>query len=479
MPLPWAIAYVALVGYLLIYLDHVRTLAAYPFDFDQGEGYDLNSGWLIAQGRPIYTDNASYPYYSSNYPPVFSYLLAAIVSSTGPQLAAGRLLSAASAILAAIVIGACAFRVSGRGALGGLAGLFFVASSYVYHVTPLSRVNATALLIALLGLAAARCGGLVGALLAAVLFVAALFTKQTMADAVAAGLLALFLARRYLGVLATSLVLVLGGTCWAVLDGTHGGSFFTNAFVGNVNPFSVFQAVAYYRNFLETHGILVGLAAFAVYRSARARSVGAFELYWAASMGLALTVGKWGAGESYFLAPIAATCILATRPLAWALDAGRARPLTKGIVGGLLMLQVVLLAHGPLYAYAPILADRGAQASVLGRAPGAGDVAEGMRLVARIQKESGPVLAEDPGYALAAGRDVVGNATHLRNLHQAGAWDSSALIGDLERRRFAFVILDAELYPEPVLAAIGRYYYLYDEFTINDTRQKLFAPGAQ
>ena len=69
-------------------------LAAYPYDVDQGEGYDVNSGWLIAQGRPIYTDNNLYPYYSSNYPPLYSLALGLIVQETGPTLAAGRLLRA-------------------------------------------------------------------------------------------------------------------------------------------------------------------------------------------------------------------------------------------------------------------------------------------------------------------------------------------------------------------------------------------------
>ena len=53
------------------------------------------------------------------------------------------------------------------------------------------------------------------------------------------------------------------------------------------------------------------------------------------------------------------------------------------------------------------------------------------------------------------------------------------LVADLEARRFAWVVLDAELYPEPILAAIGRYYYLYEEYEINGAKQQLFAPGAE
>src|SRR5215210_3671627 len=68
----WALATLALIFYLLVYVSHTANLTAYPYDLDQGEAYDVNSGWLLAQGRPIYTDNQQYPYYSSNYPPIYS-----------------------------------------------------------------------------------------------------------------------------------------------------------------------------------------------------------------------------------------------------------------------------------------------------------------------------------------------------------------------------------------------------------------------
>src|SRR5215212_1067752 len=149
----WALAFAALCFYLLVYLAHTANLAAYPYDLDQGEAYDLNSGWLIAQGRPIYTSSEQFPYYSSNYPPVYSLLLAPIVGATGPTLASGRLLSAGATLLAAAVIALVVGRRSGDGLAAVTAGLLFLASNYVFHTTPLARVNGLALLFALAGLA--------------------------------------------------------------------------------------------------------------------------------------------------------------------------------------------------------------------------------------------------------------------------------------------------------------------------------------
>ena len=202
----WSLGLALLVCYLWFYLAHATELIVYPYDIDQGEGYDVNSGWLLAQGRPIYTDNSVYPYYSSNYPPVFSLLLAPIVAETGPVLGAGRGLSAAAALLTAATIAIVVHRRGAGLVAGATAGLFYLGSSYVYHVTPLARVNALAALFALVGLyccmraddrptrpssfvrrsSALGRGWLVGAVVA---FLLALFTKQTTLDAVAAGLL--------------------------------------------------------------------------------------------------------------------------------------------------------------------------------------------------------------------------------------------------------------------------------------------------
>jgi hypothetical protein len=511
----WALAVLALIFYLLVYVSHTANLAAYPYDLDQGEAYDVNSGWLLAQGRPIYTDNQRFPYYSSNYPPVYSLLLASIIGVTAPTLASGRLLSAVATLLAAVVI---AVAVGGRtrnGLASLTAGLLFIASNYVFHTTPLARVNGLALLFAVAGLACCdawersgrgsrgegRAGGdqeasvarrtarsghdgrapsgwgwLAGA---AVFFLLALFTKQTMIDAVGAGLLAVVLRRFRVGVGLGLVVGVVGAAGLLALNVASAGAFWLNVVVGNVNPFDTKQALDYYRNFLELHLIIVGLAGWQVVAAIRSRTVGAFEIYWLFSLMLAVSAGKWGAGESYFLAPIAASAVLAGQAVARLHWQAESRPVMLVAVGGLLLMQAVLFAHGPLYRLGPILADRGAQASVLSRRPGEAEVVAAVDLVDLLKRADGPVLLEDPGYGLAVGKEVVGNATHLRNVHQAGVWAPDGLVADLRERRFAWVVLNAELYPEPVLEAIGRYYYLYEEYEINGTLQRLFAPGEE
>ena len=84
--------------YALIYAQFAIQLTRFPFDLDQGEGYDAWSAWLINLGQLPYTDNAAFPYYSSNYPPLWSYLVSIPMAWLGPGLLAARVVSTLSAV---------------------------------------------------------------------------------------------------------------------------------------------------------------------------------------------------------------------------------------------------------------------------------------------------------------------------------------------------------------------------------------------
>jgi hypothetical protein len=189
-------------------------------------------------------------------------------------------------------------------------------------------------------------------------------------------------------------------------------------------------------------------------------------------------VAKWGAGESYFLGLIAALSVLSAAWVSRFLDSlPPAR--VRLALGGALLVQGLLLSHSLLSSALPWLPDRGPQGAMLGHAPTLQDQRAGEEIVQAIRRTNGPVLSEDPSFAVAAGQEVVGNATHLRNLHQAGLWDASGLVADVRARRYAIVILNAELYPEPVLAAIGQFYFQDRTVRMNGATYHLFLPGTQ
>ncbi len=467
-----------LLIYLLAYIQFATQLATFPFDLDQGEGYDAWSGWLINLGQLPYTSNADFPYYSSNYPPLWSYLVSIPMAWVGPGLAAARTLSALSALTSACVLGIASFRLAGRPLAGILAAGFFLASPYVFHTTPLARVNSLALLAALVGLTLLERPTRTRVLLGSLALTAALFTKPTAIDAAIAGTLLVLLRRPRLALLAVSVIGGAGALGLAVLMALTHGAFWLNVVAGNANPFDMGQLLAYVSNFSVLHCVLLAMAAAQCAWMLWRRAWSVWPLYGIAASIAALGVAKWGAGESYFLGAIAAMCVLAGAWVARFLDSLPSIRLRLAL-GGALFIQALLLAHASVSATLPWLPDRGPQSAFLGRAPTIEDQRAGQSIADEIGRFRGPALSEDPSFAVVAGKPLVGNATHLRNLYEEGLWDPTPLVNELHSHKYAIVILDAELYPEPVLAAIGQSYFLDRSVRVNGATYQLFLPGKQ
>ena len=134
-----ALALIAFVGYFIVYNIYAVSLFQFPFDYDQGEGFELMDTVLFSQGKWPYQSNDAYPFYSSNYPPVFHLVIVPLVWLFGPQYWTGRVVAYLGTLITAAAIGYAVQRGTKRWWLSTLAGLAFLASNYVYHVGPLLR----------------------------------------------------------------------------------------------------------------------------------------------------------------------------------------------------------------------------------------------------------------------------------------------------------------------------------------------------
>lgn len=465
-----------LVAYVAIFVRHAQILIDYPYDIDQGEGYDVWAAWHLLQSQPIYTSNEAWPYYSTNYPPMYFVVLAPFLHWFGLTIGVGRALATTFTLLTGMVIFAAAREYSHHSLAAAFAALLFLGSTYVYHVGALARVNS---LMTLLAMAAVYCAWRPTRsrlALAIGLALAAAFTKQTALDALAAVLAYLALLDWRRAMRAGLVALSLGVAAVAALEVTSQRAFLLNVVAGNANPWEWWQAFVYARNFLSIH-LPVSMAAIGSIWLNRRRPLGIYPIYLVAAGLATLSAGKWGAGESYFLEALAALCVVAAPCMSFLLRHRAAW--VRVIAACLLGWQLILYTHGPTLRRLAGFADRGFQAMALGWQPTDRDRDAADRLVSRyVLKWDGPVLAEDPGIVLASGKQVIGNATQLRNLYEAGRWKPDALVHDVEAKRFDFIVLNAQLYPLPVLAAIGAHYYLYDTVPVNGYNYQVFAPGA-
>src|SRR3989442_11723256 len=84
--LPLLFVVVLFLGYFVVLLVYGQALFRFPFDYDQGEGFELYDAFRLSHGQNIYLDNTVYPFYSSNYPPLYRLMLVPLLWIFGPQI---------------------------------------------------------------------------------------------------------------------------------------------------------------------------------------------------------------------------------------------------------------------------------------------------------------------------------------------------------------------------------------------------------
>jgi len=352
-----ALATVSLVGYFIVYLVYARALLAFPFDYDQGEGFELYDAIRLARGENIYLDNAQFPFYSSNYPPVYRLMLVPLVWWFGPHLWVGRVVAFAASLVIGLLIFFAARRLW-QGEIGDrpifhrltsnlvplLAALAFFAANYVYHVGPLARAHLPMVMFAFAGILClevafnegraqdARWTGVRSAscaFLGVVLLIIAGFTKLQAVDALAAGFTYLLIRRpRWFATALVASALVTGVIVLAMNAATN-GQFWLNVVLANVNEYDIAVTWQTYGQWFRLQGVLIVCSVLYVLwdilRAARARSlrpITIWSLYFIAGSAMGMLTGKWGAGPAYLIAAIAASCVCTAGLLArlWGLE---------------------------------------------------------------------------------------------------------------------------------------------------------------
>lgn len=527
--IPLALVTLVFIGYFVVYVAYARNLFAFPFDYDQGEGFELYDAVRLARGENIYLDNAQFPFYSSNYPPVYRTMLVPFVWLFGPKLYVGRIVAFACSLLIGLVIFLTVRQTWanvkwGRGVTGTttmliplLAALAFFAANYVYHIGPLARAHLPMVMFAIAGIYCldlafesrgtqdARrkmlCAGL-----GVTLLMTAGFTKLQAVDALVAGFGFLLLRRPRWFIVALLTCLMATGLIVVLMNAATDGQFWLNVVAANVNEYDINITWQTYVQWFRLQGPLIVCSVFYVIwdvvAAIRARSfqpITIWSLYVVCGSALGMLTGKWGAGPAYLIAAIAASCVCAARLF------GRATkllsnwkhqlPVTHLLIAGVFGVQATLNIHLPTNGrlFTPIaqmLGVANAPSSYppypyfdsigytqLGHFVLPEDNTNGWALVHAIQQLEGPVWSEEAMLTLWAGKDVVTNPTQLLNLSKAGMLDTRTMIEMIEQRKFGGVVFRAMFYPEDVKAAIIRNYYWAAKYTINGFDYWLLLPN--
>ncbi len=525
----FALAIVLLVGHLLIYVHYSLGLLRFPFDYDQGEGFELVDTGLFSHGDWPYRNNEVYPFYSSNYPPLFHVMLVPFVWVFGEQYWYGRLVGFLGTLITAATIGTIVYREERHRSIAVMAGLSFLASNYIYHIGPLFRQHMTMVLFETLSVAVLahvteiddaprrRRVMMVGLLL----LLAAGYTKQlAVATCIAVfGFLFLRNPRRSVG-WGVIFAAVAGAIFLWINVATH-GEWWANIIAANVNTFFPQQFVNLFKQWFRLHRVLIGMAGlFAVYELYFAR-LSLYSIWWVVAVADAILSGKWGAGDSYFATAIAATCVLAglfaartvrgtwvfpeiplTRPFRGAqVRIAARRDLIVATAG--IVIPALYIVYGLTVVKMPTegrffgaLSDTlGLESSywdryafydaagwtegyaTIGQVPTQTDINNGWRIVDILRASDLPALSEEAGFSLRAGKDVITNPTQLKNLYENDMFDPTNLIAAIRAHDFSVVIFRAQFYPPPVLDAVYEAYYPADVIPMNGFNYEIWRPG--
>ncbi len=506
-----ALVLVLFLAYLAVYVTYAVNLFRWPYDYDQGESFELYDAVLHSQGEWPYRDASTYPFYASNYPPIFHLLNILLFPLFGPTLLSGRVLSFIVTLLTALIIGLTVRRRTGGSFIPVISGLGYLASNFVYHVGPLSRQHLLMVLLETLCvyfIAAAadtpfgstRAGRRNLAFGLLCLFLAG-YSKQLAVFTAIAVFGYLFLRRPQRAIALAAVFGAAFGAVFLAINWATGGYWWINTIAANVNPFLIPQLIGLTRSWARIHTLYVIVALGMVLYEVYVSRISVYSLWFVAALGTGVMSGKWGAGEAYWITSVAAGLILTGFALGgiqkWA---AQNRPAWRGavaILAPLLLLgQTTRMVHlpteGPVWgpvARALGVAERSAYADYpyydavgytqVGHLPLERDYEGGRRIMDYVHNAEGPILSEEAAFTMLSGKPVITNPTQLLNLYNNGMLDTSELEAMIRREAFGLVILRAQFYPPPVLAAIGEHYGLVEHIPMNGFNYIIMKPLGQ
>jgi hypothetical protein len=470
------------------FLQFIPAALHYPFELDYGEGIVLQQMRNMLAGIG-YSPISAYPAVVYHYPPVYHMTVAAFALTTDmDQMIAGRVVAllatlgsaaAAGMLVASVLRGHAGART--RTICGLLAALVLLNCYAVQLWAPLMRVDMLALLFELTGMILAiraieQPRWIHGA---ALIFVAAVYTKQTSIAAPVATFAVLLAVRPRLALRGIATMAGVGIALLAALDWATAGGFLQHILLYNINrlnpPGLLLPAILLLNHLMLA--ILAGIGAVNTarrlvppgtrLRAFRARASGNPALagcaillaYFAISTPMLASMMKVGANTNYFIGwscAMALFCGIGLHPVVASVvgDGSRTAQLTVSI------LMLFLVAIGiPIQSMT--LPNRNQDVPEMKRREG-----RYWSVASRIRASSKPVIADPMTLLIRAGRNVEWEPAIAAELAHTGVYDEAGFVRMIRAHRFGFFVMQGkpsdriyrERYNPAVLAAIEAAY---------------------
>jgi hypothetical protein len=531
------IALAWLLFHFVVYVVYANNLIQFPFDYDQGEGFELHDVMLLSQFQSPYADIETFPFYGSIYPPMYHVFLVPFAWLFGAEYWYGRLFSFITTLITAITISWVVYRETYRikpdadktltRMVAVASGLAFLSSNIVYHIGPLFRQHISMFMFETLAVAVfAHVNEIESTprrrrmlLLGFGLLVIGGYTKQLAAFTAIAILLFLFIRNPRRAIIWGFGFAVVGAGIFALFTITTDGHWWTQTITANVKDFLTDQAIGLARLFLNLHLALLIPALLQLVYEVYFDRISVYSIWFVCTFVLsALAAGTWGAGDSYYATSVAAMCILSGIFISKTVNRGwqfrknyirrilidpfkSATPAITLIL--IIIMPIVYITYARATLHMPTTgagfeqiadifgiepnADNGFYDSAgrlvgayadIGHLTTAQDVINGNLIVERINAIPADklLLSEEAAFSFATNREVITNPVVLYILDQVGHYDSSELVQMLEEQAFGLIVLRARFYPPPVNIAIDTYYEMVEVIPMNGFDYQILRP---
>lgn len=491
MPRPQLLLYIILTIFLAAGAAAFVIQSAIAFktdsEMDYGEGIVLWQTANVTNLKKAFRPIEEYPHIVFHYPPLFHLTSRVVAPFTNTLLQAGRLtsiLSLAGTCLIGALLAVWTVPAGGSG-FARFVGAFtagtlvFTTPMWLWGV--LMRVDMLGIFLTVCGIAlfvlSRRKPWL--AFLAFLLFVAAVYTKQTSF----AGPLACFILafvekpRRALQLAAFSTV--LGLAILAMLYTATDGLVLRHWITYNQNPYFPQQIFIRLRNHCShLIGPLLFAAIFPVAllqrrkgrlirrlrvilkRTVFERCVVVVAVYfWASALIAAATISKQGASDNYFLEMDVVACLLSGLFVGWLARRVSLKPRRHLVVFQVIVIIILFLQSGVnlrkvaalAQTYQHPLPDRSHE------------------VVEFIRNLPGPVYSEDMVILMQAGKEIPAEPAIISALAENGKWDESEFVGRIKRGEFSAVVIrwsltNPQRFREPIASAVEERYYVNNDF---------------
>jgi len=402
-----------------------------------------------------------FPFVPGDYPPFYPLLNAVAIKLFGLNLWSGRLISFLATIGISVVLYLWVYRATRRGSWASCICLVPFLSPLFFNRTAFYRVDVLAATLSFLGVYLLSVSkGERGDLPAVAILVLALYTKHSMVAAPVACFLYLFFIDRRRALRLAGWLCGTGGAIFLLCTIATRREFFRHLILYHAMSCDLETFRVHCQKFVSwTAPFIFCWSAILVLALVRRRKPSLAELYCAACLVHFLFLRRAGASMHYLLEPSVA-CFLATGLLLPRIEdtVGRKSyvPVTAAVLLAL-AIAIQFRACGGDYAGEKMLT---ALRVALDR---------DRQIMDEVRARPGEILAENPSYALLAGRDMSVSRFHIAQLAREGRFDQSRIIQAIERGRFSLIILHSPAhqpsrdtrvcFTDEMLAAIAEHYF--------------------